>query len=167
MNKQNDFNDPLEDIDPIMEQAFSVSNAEDDFNLSGNSRRNAPRQSEYEGGFQPARKEHQRSRIARSEAAPVSEIAFPRLRSSVGTPIASNMFNNIPINVSVELGRAKISLKEVFELTEGAIVELERFVGEPLDLVVNGQTIAHGEVVAVDNHYGFRVTSIIASVSER
>ena len=69
------------------------------------------------------------------------------------------------MNVSVELGRAKISLKEVFELTEGAIIELDRLVGEPLDLVVNGQVVAQGEVVAIDNSYGLRVTNIIAKLN--
>ena len=55
---------------------------------------------------------------------------------------------------------SKISLKEIFELSEGAIIELERMVGEPLDLVVNGQVVAQGEVVAIDNNYGLRVTGI-------
>ena len=61
------------------------------------------------------------------------------------------------------MGRSRVSLKEVFELTEGSIIELERLVGEPLDLVVNGQIIAQGEVVAIDNNYGFRVTNIISN----
>ena len=52
---------------------------------------------------------------------------------------------------------------EVYELTEGSIIELDRLVGEPLDLVVNGQIIAQGEVVAIDNNYGFRITNIVSS----
>ena len=69
------------------------------------------------------------------------------------------------MTVSVELGRSQISLKEVLDLSEGSIVELQRLVGEPLDLVVNGQIIAQGEVVAIDNNYGLRITNVIARSS--
>ena len=95
----------------------------------------------------------------------ISDIEFPSLTEVQGEKIDLNLFNKIPMNVSVELGRAKISLKEVFELTEGAIIELDRLVGEPLDLVVNGQVVAQGEVVAIDNSYGLRVTNIIAKLN--
>ena len=75
------------------------------------------------------------------------------------------MLHNIPVNLSVELGRTKISLKEVMDLNEGSIIELERLVGEPLDLVVNGQIIAQGEVVAIDNNYGLRITNVVAQTT--
>ena len=55
-----------------------------------------------------------------------------------------------------------ISLREIFELTEGSIIELDRLVGEPLDLVVNGQIVAQGEVVAIDNNFGLRIKSILS-----
>tara|TARA_B100001113_G_scaffold211952_1_gene173895 strand:+ start:18 stop:719 length:702 start_codon:yes stop_codon:yes gene_type:complete len=95
----------------------------------------------------------------------ISDIEFPSLTEVAGEKLDKNLFHKIPMNVSVEIGRSKISLKEVFELTEGAIIELDRLVGEPLDLVVNGQVIAQGEVVAIDNNYGLRVTNIIAKFS--
>ena len=79
-----------------------------------------------------------------------------------GDPIKTGVFANIPVNVSVELGRSSISLREIFELTEGSIVELDRLVGEPLDLVVNGEVVAKGEVVAIDNNFGLRVKSIVS-----
>lgn len=66
----------------------------------------------------------------------------------------------------MELGRSHVSLKEVFELSEGSIIELERLVGEPLDLVVNGQVVAQGEVVAIDNNYGLRVTNVISAAKK-
>lgn len=151
-----EFKDPLEGIDPIMEQVFSSSDVEDDFFL------NSPEKNKIknEGSFFDTPKEKAGNQ---EEQHSISELAFPKLKAiSTGAPMPESVFSNIPVNVSVELGRAKVSLKEVFELTEGAIIELERLVGEPLDLVVNGQIVARGEVVAVDNNYGFRVTTVSA-----
>ena len=96
----------------------------------------------------------------------VSDVEFPELQEEkTQHKIEGDMLHNIPVNLSVELGRTKISLKEVMELNEGSIIELERLVGEPLDLVVNGQIIAQGEVVAIDNNYGLRITNVIAQTS--
>lgn len=92
----------------------------------------------------------------------VGDIKFPVLdKISDGKKINQDMFGNIPIEVTVELGRTSVSLKDVYELSEGSIIELERLAGEPLDLVVNGQIVAHGEVVAVDDNYGLRITKIL------
>jgi flagellar motor switch protein FliN/FliY len=96
----------------------------------------------------------------------ISDIEFPNLDAVEGSKVDVQLFNKIPMHVSVELGRSQISLKEVFELSEGAIIELDRLVGEPLDLVVNGQVIAQGEVVAIDNNYGLRVTNIIGKIDD-
>jgi flagellar motor switch protein FliN len=91
----------------------------------------------------------------------VADVEFPVLTSNAsGQKLEEDVFSRIPVTVSVELGRCQVSLKDVFELSDGAIVELDRLVGEPLDLVVNGQVIAQGEVVAVDNNYGLRITAI-------
>jgi flagellar motor switch protein FliN len=133
------LNDPLGDIDPLMEKAFAVNES---------------------NGFT-------QNSLNLGQESPVSEVQFPTLNSDdVGKKVEEDVFSNIPVRLSVELGRSQISLKEVFELTEGSIIELERLVGEPLDLVVNGQVIAQGEVVAIDNNYGFRVTNIVSSVKK-
>ncbi|MFC1753319.1 flagellar motor switch protein FliN, partial [Thermoproteota archaeon] len=101
------------------------------------------------------------------ETASVSEVQFPTLtQEAMGRKVEADIFSNIPVRLSVELGRTEISLKEVLELSEGSIIELERLVGEPLDLVVNGQIVAQGEVVAIDNNYGFRVTNLISTVQQ-
>ena len=93
----------------------------------------------------------------------VGDIRFPVLeKTSDGKKITQDMFGNIPIEVTVELGRTSVSLKDVYELNEGSIIELERLAGEPLDLVVNGQIVADGEVVAVDDNYGLRITKILS-----
>ncbi len=71
-----------------------------------------------------------------------------------------NLFKNIKVDVSIELGRSKVSLKKLYELKNGSIIELGRLVGEPLDLVINDQVIARGEVVAVNSNYGIRITHV-------
>jgi flagellar motor switch protein FliN len=71
-----------------------------------------------------------------------------------------SLFQNIKVDVSIELGRSSISLKKLYELKNGSIIELSRLVGEPLDLVIKDQVIARGEVVAVNNNYGIRLTHI-------
>ncbi|MFA5928720.1 MAG: flagellar motor switch protein FliN [Candidatus Margulisiibacteriota bacterium] len=93
----------------------------------------------------------------------IGGVSFPELDASLtGESFNKGMFAQIPIKVSVELGQTKLSLQEVLELKEGSIIELDRLAGEPLDLVVNGQLIARGEVVAIDDNYGLRITEVLA-----
>lgn len=92
----------------------------------------------------------------------VNMIEFPDLQESEGkAPFSANIFDRIPVKVTAELGSTMVSLKDVYELSEGAIIELDRHAGEPLDLLVNGQLVAQGEVVAIDNNYGVRIKTII------
>jgi flagellar motor switch protein FliN/FliY len=70
------------------------------------------------------------------------------------------MLGDIPVQATVELGKTELSLKEILELSEGSIIELNRLAGEPLDLKVGGQLIAQGEVVAIDDYYGLRITTV-------
>ncbi|AEM21094.1 flagellar motor switch protein [Brachyspira intermedia PWS/A] len=71
---------------------------------------------------------------------------------------------DVTINVTVELGRARLSIKEILSLGEGSIIELQKLAGEPVDLLVNGKLIAKGEVVVIDECFGVRVTDIVDSV---
>ncbi len=73
---------------------------------------------------------------------------------------------DIPVTISMEVGRAKISIRNLLQLNQGSVVELERVAGEPLDVLVNGTLIAHGEVVVVNDKFGIRLTDIITP-SER
>jgi len=98
----------------------------------------------------------------RDDRIEVAGLQFPDLTAVAGGTFKKEMLAGIPIQVSVELGQTQMNLKEVLELQEGGVIELNRLAGEPLDLVVNGQLIARGEVVAIDEHYGFRVTEIVA-----
>ena len=140
MVKDNEnFVDPLEEIDPIMDEAFSVSGNYKDVSEASDDA---------------------------SQKVDISEVQFPEVDSAFqGKPVETGLFADLPVKVSVELGRSTISLKEIFELTEGSIIELDRLVGEPLDLVVNGQIVAKGEVVAIDNNFGLRIKSIVNKIT--
>ena len=69
---------------------------------------------------------------------------------------------NIPVQVSLELGKAKMDLRELLQLGQGSVVELERMIDEPLDVLVNGALVARGEVVVVDNKFAIRLTDIVS-----
>ncbi|MBM6551254.1 flagellar motor switch protein FliN [Marinomonas ostreistagni] len=73
---------------------------------------------------------------------------------------------DIPVTLSMELGNTEIAIRNLLQLTQGSVVELDRFAGEPLDVLVNGTLIAHGEVVVVNDKYGIRLTDVV-SPSER
>lgn len=83
--------------------------------------------------------------------------------SASGTSIPENiaLIQDVPLKVTVELGRTVKRVSEVLEFGPGTIVELDRIVGEPLDILVNGQYVAKGEVVVIDENYGIRVTDIV------
>ncbi|MDX5377880.1 MAG: flagellar motor switch protein FliN [Halomonas sp.] len=76
------------------------------------------------------------------------------------------MIMDIPVKLTVELGRTKLTIKQLLELTQGSVVELDGLAGEPMDILINGYLIAQGEVVVVDDKYGIRITEIITP-SER
>lgn len=78
-----------------------------------------------------------------------------------------DMLQDVEMEVSAELGRTRMSVRELLSLTPGAIVELDRAAGSPADLLVNGRLIARGEVVVVDENFGIRVTEIVAPGTER
>jgi|GEM_PF-947942 len=180
MAKKKQFEDPLEGIDPIMEQAFSETKVleEDssdwekvDYVGLGDSEADASHEEVVKS--EPRQKTKKATEKAQSlplveedsDYDEVASVQFPNLAyDAPGKKVELDVFSNIPVNLSVELGRSQISLKEVFELSEGSIIELERLVGEPLDLVVNGQVIAQGEVVAIDNNYGLRITHIVSGL---
>ncbi|WP_415880853.1 flagellar motor switch protein FliN [Methylomonas sp. BW4-1] len=73
---------------------------------------------------------------------------------------------DVPVTVSLEIGRTKINIRNLLQLNQGSVVELDRFAGEPMDVLVNGTLVAHGEVVVVNDKFGIRLTDII-SPSER
>ena len=73
---------------------------------------------------------------------------------------------DVPVTIAMEIGRTQVNIRNLLQLTQGSVVELDRFAGEPLDVLVNGTLIAHGEVVVVNDKFGIRLTDVI-SPSER
>ncbi|WP_081139130.1 flagellar motor switch protein FliN, partial [Halomonas sp. BC2] len=78
-----------------------------------------------------------------------------------GTMRDLEMVMDIPVKLTVELGRTRITIKQLLELAQGSVIELEGLAGEPMDILINGYLIAQGEVVVVDDKYGIRITEII------
>ncbi len=70
---------------------------------------------------------------------------------------------DIPLEISVELGRSKMLIKDLLKLNQGSIIELEKFAGEPVEIFVNGRLMAKGEVVVVNDRFGVRITEIISA----
>jgi flagellar motor switch protein FliN/FliY len=83
------------------------------------------------------------------------------------TPRGLDMLHDVEMEVSAELGRTRMSVRELLSLSPGAIVELDRAAGSPADLLVNGRLIAKGEVVVVDENFGIRITEIVSPANER
>jgi flagellar motor switch protein FliN/FliY len=83
-----------------------------------------------------------------------------------GAPNNIDMILDIPVNLTVELGRTKLAIRSLLQLAQGSVVELDGLAGEPMDVLVNGCLIAQGEVVVVNDKFGIRLTDII-SPSER
>lgn len=68
---------------------------------------------------------------------------------------------DIPLTVAMEVGRTRLTIREFLKLVRGSVIELDRPAGEPLDILVNGRLISHGEVVAIDDRYGVRFTDVV------
>jgi flagellar motor switch protein FliN/FliY len=87
--------------------------------------------------------------------------------AAVGVRGGLDMLHDVEMEVSAELGRTRMSVRELLSLIPGAIVELDRAAGSPADLLVNGRLIARGEVVVIDENFGIRITEIVSPGSER
>ncbi|CNI73237.1 flagellar motor switch protein FliN [Yersinia mollaretii] len=102
--------------------------------------------------------------------------AMSEQQTADNTPAKENLVPNfsedldlildIPVKMTVELGRTKMTIKELLRLSQGSVVSLEGLAGEPLDILINGYLIAQGEVVVVSDKFGIRITDIITP-SER
>ncbi|MES1938625.1 flagellar motor switch FliN [Salinisphaera sp. T5B8] len=86
--------------------------------------------------------------------------------AKAGTPRELDMIMEIPVTLSVELGQTRLTIRELLDLAQGSVVELDGLAGEPMSILVNGYLIAQGEVVVVDEKYGIRITEIVTR-SER
>ena len=98
----------------------------------------------------------------------VSPASFQNFAPSSGNNAGNdiNMILDIPVQLTVELGRTRVPIKHILQLAHGSVVELEAMAGEPMDVLVNGYLIAQGEVVVVNDKFGIRLTDIVTP-SER
>lgn len=83
-------------------------------------------------------------------------------RGSEDEEVNLEVILDIPVTLSVEIGRTKISIRNLLQLNQGSVVELDRLAGEPLDVMVNGTLVAHGEVVVVNERFGIRLTDVVS-----
>jgi flagellar motor switch protein FliN/FliY len=104
--------------------------------------------------------QEQRERAAAAAAQPEPP------RSLNSTDVNLDVILDVPVTLSMEVGRTRIPIRNLLQLNQGSVVELDRAAGEPLDVFVNGTLVAHGEVVVVNEKFGIRLTDVI-SPSER
>jgi len=128
-------------------------------------------QQETQPKQEPQKQTYQRSatssgnrKVQREEEVAVQSAQFPDFDEDSAQPLPQNMelIKDVPLQVTVRLGKSKMKIKEILELGEGSIVELDKLAGEPVDLLVNGKLVAKGEVVVIDESFGFRVKDIIS-----
>jgi flagellar motor switch protein FliN/FliY len=98
-------------------------------------------------------------KLANEAAAPVAE--DPQAPGG-GVEVNLEVILDVPVTLSMEVGRTRIPIRNLLQLNQGSVVELERAAGEPLDVYVNGTLVAHGEVVVVNDKFGIRLTDVIS-----
>ena len=113
---------------------------------------------------QTATKTSTNKQLKSSNKVDVQEAQFPQFGEKEGQGLPQNMelLKDVPLTVTVRLGKSKMTISEVLDLGEGSIIELDKLAGELVDLYVNGKLIAKGEVVVIDESFGFRVKDIIS-----
>ncbi len=105
------------------------------------------------------------------ESDALARAEFKDLNASASGGAADDDINldillDVPVTIAMEIGRTKINIRNLLHLNQGSVIELDRLAGEPMDVLVNGTLIAHGEVVVVNDKFGIRLTDVI-SPSER
>jgi flagellar motor switch protein FliN/FliY len=102
----------------------------------------------------------------REESEEASAAEFDSLEDTSGGPAGEeanlDVILDIPVTISMEIGRTHISIRNLLQLNQGSVVELDRLAGEPMDVLVNGTLVAHGEVVVVNEKFGIRLTDVIS-----
>ncbi len=97
-----------------------------------------------------------------AEVAPLEELSDQSAPMSDEERQKLDTIMDIPVTISMEVGRSQISIRNLLQLNQGSVVELDRVAGESLDVMVNGTLIAHGEVVVVNDKFGIRLTDVIS-----
>ncbi|EIL92213.1 flagellar motor switch protein FliN [Rhodanobacter fulvus Jip2] len=97
-------------------------------------------------------------------ADPSDRVQFDSLQNLPGGlgEVNLDMILDVPVTLAMEVGRTRISIRNLLQLNQGSVVELDRAAGEPLDVFVNGTLVAHGEVVVINEKFGIRLTDVIS-----
>jgi len=148
MSEENENNNAEEDIDwgdALAEQAASEGGGEED--------------DPWAAALSEQAQATEDEQITSDEAANL----FAHLRGGEdGEKLDLDVLLDIPVTVSLEIGRTKATIRNLLSYTQGSVVELDRLAGEPLDVLVNGTLIAHGEVVVINDKFGVRLTDVIS-----
>lgn len=109
-------------------------------------------------------KRRESKKIAEEEKVDMHTAQFPEFSGQETQPLPNNMelIKDVPLEVTVRLGKTVMKIRDILELGDGSIIELDKLAGEPVDLLVNGKLVAKGEVVVIDENFGFRVKDIIS-----
>ena len=102
-----------------------------------------------------------------AESMSIEQASLDKLSDDAISPPDEENLNailDIPISLSVEIGQTKISIRNLLQLNQGSVVELDRLAGEPLDVMVNNTLVAHGEIVVINEKYGIRLTDVISTL---
>lgn len=132
---------PEEDWDEVIEDASGAGDDEDPW---------------------AAALEEQADAEAAAEAVPVEQLNDSSKPTS-NADMNLDMVLELPVTISMEIGRTKISIRNLLQLTQGSVIELDRLAGEAMDVLVNDTLIAHGEVVVVNDKFGIRLTDVISA----
>jgi flagellar motor switch protein FliN/FliY len=99
---------------------------------------------------------------ANAEAVPATFSDLQEDGQQAGREVNLDVILDVPVTLSMEVGRTRIPIRNLLQLNQGSVVELDRAAGEPLDVFVNGTLVAHGEVVVVNEKFGIRLTDVIS-----
>ncbi len=97
-----------------------------------------------------------------AEAMSFQELEDDAETLEAGDDINLDVILDVPVTISMEIGRTQINIRNLLQLNQGSVVELDRLAGEPMDVLVNGTLVAHGEVVVVNDKFGIRLTDVIS-----
>ncbi|WP_336273283.1 flagellar motor switch protein FliN [Vreelandella indica] len=156
---EDDWADAMSEQEDITSSADAASEEEDPW-AAAMAEQEAAEESSEESAAEPEPK----APAAKS----ASDDVFRPLSPDSGSAQAREleMIMDIPVKLTVELGRTKLTIKQLLELAQGSVIELEGLAGEPMDILINGYLIAQGEVVVIEDKYGIRITEIVTP-SER
>ncbi|MDZ7754138.1 MAG: flagellar motor switch protein FliN [Gammaproteobacteria bacterium] len=101
--------------------------------------------------------------LDRAAHAGFSDLQEPAKPGQAASEINLESVLDIPVTLSMEIGRTRLSIRNLLQLNQGSVVELDRLAGEPMDVMVNGTLIAHGEVVVVNDKFGVRLTDVMSA----